>query len=89
MGEVRGKGYEGWVFWIDSGFSGNSSLADRFKGTDDSISSRKESSDSPGLDMVREIYKILPPDTPNQMPRENNALGDDLFAISGHCSQTE
>lgn len=89
FGEVRGKEYEGWAFWNGSGFSGNGSLLDRFKVTNDSIPSGKESSDSPGLEVVTEIYKILPLDTPNQMPRENKVLSDDVFAILGHCSQTK
>lgn len=71
---------------MGSEFSGNGSLVDRFKGTNDSISSSEESNDSSGLDVVTEIYKILPLDTPNQMPMENKVLGDDVFAILGHFS---
>ena len=72
-----------------SGFSENGSLGDRFEGTNDSISSSKESSDSPGLDVVTEICKILPVNTSNQTSVENKVLGDDVFATLGHFSQTK
>lgn len=74
-----------------SGFSENGSLGDRFEGTttNDSISSSRESSDSPGLDVVTDICKPLPLDTSNQMPMENKVPGDDVFAILEHFSQTK
>lgn len=51
-----------------------------------SISSGKEGTGSPWRSVAIEIHKILPLDTPNQVPIEDKILSDHVFDILEHSS---
>lgn len=72
-----------WFFWNQF------SKVIRSKGINDSISSSREGTGCALHGVAIKMHKTSLMDTPNQMPIRDKVLGDHVFDIFEHSSQTK
>lgn len=88
--DSRGPESQGWVFWVGSRFSWSGSITWLdLKALIILFLLVKKDPGSPWLGVAIEIHKKLPLDTPTQIPVEGKVMGDHVFDILEHCSQTK